>query len=87
MHQHLCTNCSALYAWTFDAFECVRRKTSRGVPTEFYVPKESANVDHIPELANAELKIVEFEGSWGGPSFWPDRLQIALVSRVHFGLT
>jgi hypothetical protein len=86
MHQHLCTDCSALCAWTFDAFECVRRTTSCGVPTELYVPKESADVDHIPELADAELKTVESEGFWRGPSFQPARLQIALVPHVHFSV-
>jgi hypothetical protein len=50
------------------------------------VPKESANVDHIPELADAELKIVEFEEFWCGTSFRPDRLQIALVPRVEFSV-
>jgi hypothetical protein len=86
MHQHLCAYCSALCAWTFSVFECVRRTTSGGVPTELYVPKESANVNHIQELADPELKIVEFEESWCGPSFRPDRLQIALVPRVHFSV-
>jgi hypothetical protein len=68
-----------LCAWTFDAFECVRRTTSRGVPLEFQVPKESANVDHIPEL-----KIVEFKESWCSSSLPPDRLQVTLVPRFHF---
>jgi aminopeptidase N len=45
-----------LFAWTFDAFECTRRTTSRGVPIEFYAPRESANIDHIPELVDAEVK-------------------------------
>jgi aminopeptidase N len=57
---------------------------SRGVPTEFYVPKESANVDHIPDLADAELKITESEESQCGPSLPPDRLQIALIPHFHF---
>jgi aminopeptidase N len=73
-----------LCAWTFDAFECVRRTTSHGVPIEFYVRKESANVDHIPKLADAELKIVKFDESWCLPSLPPDRLQAAVVSRFHF---
>jgi aminopeptidase N len=48
------------------------------------VPKESANVDHIPELADAALKIVAFEESWYGPSLPPDRLYVALVPCFHF---
>jgi hypothetical protein len=75
---------TALCAWTFDAFDCVRRTTSRGVLTELYVPKESTNVNHIPELAGAVLKIVGFEESWCGPSLPPDRPQVAFVSCFHF---
>jgi aminopeptidase N len=73
-----------LCAWTFDGFECFRRTTSRGIPIEFYVPKESANVDHIPELADMELKIVEFGEPWCGPSLQLDGLQVVVVPCFNF---
>jgi hypothetical protein len=69
--------------WTLDAFEHVRRTTHRDVPIEFYVLKESANVDHILELADVESKIVGFEEPWRDPLLPPDRLQVALVPRFH----
>jgi aminopeptidase N len=70
---------TSLCAWTFDVFERARRMTSCGVPIEFYMPKGFANVYRIPELADVQLKIIEFEESWCGPSLPPNRLQVALV--------
>jgi hypothetical protein len=61
-----------------------RRTTSRRVPIPFYVLKESENVDHILEWADAELKIIEFEEPWCGRSLPPDHLQVTLVPRFHF---
>jgi aminopeptidase N len=73
-----------LFAWTFDRFECVRRTTSRGVPIEFYAQSDSANLDLVAELADAEVKIVEFEECWCGQPLPPGRLQIAFVPRFCF---
>jgi hypothetical protein len=50
------------------------------------VQKEPADVDHIPEFAHSELKIVKCEDSWCLPSLLPDRLQFAVVPRFHFSL-
>jgi aminopeptidase N len=74
-----------LFAWTFGAFKCIQRTTSRGVPIEFYVPRDSENFDCVQELADAEVKIVEFEESWCGRPLPPTRLQVAFVPRFAFG--